>query len=62
MEILVQVNGTNIKTVFIPREIKDQKLWLYTTLYKDIDVQAAVGKKLKNIVHVQNKLVNLITM
>lgn len=61
MDIVVQVDGKSIKNIKVDPTIKDQKLWLFTMLYKDLDVRAAVGKNLKRVVHVENKLVNLIT-
>ena len=61
MDILIQVDGENVKSIKVDPTIKDQKLWLFTILYKDMDVRAAVVNSLKRVVHVPNKLVNLIT-
>ena len=61
MDMLVQIDGKSIKQISVDPTIKDQKLLLFTILYSDMDVRAKVGNSLKRVVHVPNKLVNLIT-
>jgi hypothetical protein len=59
--MLVQIDGKPLKEVRIPSGVSDEKLWLFTTLYKDIDVRARIGSNLKRVVHVPGKLINMLT-
>ena len=62
MKIVVQIDGKFLKEVVIPNGLsaKSEYEYLYLMLHNDVDVRAKAVDLVK-VVHVPNKLVNLLT-
>lgn len=59
--MVIQIDGVTLKKIDIPPGIKNEKLWLFTTLYNDVDTRARTSKSLKKVVHIPGVLINFIT-
>ena len=63
MKIPIQINGVYVKNVTAPDGLSDKQEYdfLYAALYNEADIRKAIGNKLKKVVHIPHKLVNLLT-